>query len=369
MTVRVALVCNGLPPGCGLPNGAQGLRSHGLREGLAAHGVAADILTRASVLREQQDRWGSAVVRFRAGWRVVPDQGIATVLARDYSHVVFSNWGGVGDYRRVDGVRMIYDVFSATMVEHAFICDAAELTQRRRRKDDALAMADRFIANGTGRAAYAIDYLRTAAGVGRDEAVPSVRLALPWMGVPRTGREGPLRVFFGGFEQAWTVGPTLPMIADLAARLGIEVHVMGAGQRLHGERGAAAGEAVAPGLVLHRVAPFERFCAVARACDVAVDVFEENDERRLSYSTRAVTALANGVPVLTMGFTEIGRLVEGTGAGWCLDRFDAAALAARLAALRDDRAAVAAAQEATRRFWTECANPAREAAALVEILD
>ena len=115
----------------GVPNGAQGLRSFGFREGLSARGITADIVTRDSVVNEQQRRWRQGPVRFREGWRIVPHTKFTDVVNRDYTHVVFSNWGAVGDYVKSDDINMIYDFFSPTMVEHAFIADEAVLAERR----------------------------------------------------------------------------------------------------------------------------------------------------------------------------------------------------------------------------------------------
>lgn len=365
--MRVALACNGLIPGCGVPNGAQGLRSFGFRKGLAVHGIAADIVTRESVVTDQQRRWGQGPVRFCPGWRVVPNTAFENVVNRDYTHVVFSNWGAVGDYEKLDGVRMIYDFFSPTMLEHSFIADEETLAERKALKEAALAMSDAFLANGDGRARYGERYL-AGCGIDMPGQIPSARLALPWLGSEPDPQPRPFRVFFGGFDQAWTRGATFHEVAAIAARAGIQAHVIGLRERLHGERLRDAGPATEEGVVVHPVAPFERFCRINRQCAVAVDVFEENEERRQCYSTRAVTSLANGVPVITMAFTEVGQLVAETGAGWCLDRFDLNALEALIGTLKEDPARVTAAREATRDFWTAYADPGREATALIEVL-
>lgn len=370
MNGRIAIYCNGMVPGTGVPSGAQGLRANGLRLGLAAHGFDAEIVSSAATVHSHMKRWGVARVRIPGWFRVLQNDVCLDRLKADYRAVILLNWAGLPDFRKGDKQTLVYDFFSPTMVEHSFIAEAEELARRRAKKDEVLRQADIFVANGTGRADYARTYLREQ-GIDDAPEVFSVRLALPWAGTERRP-ERPLRIFFGGFDQAWTRGLDGTRLEALATATGAELHVIGAGQHLHHGNAEPPPK---PGrskrnsmLVSYPVMPFEDFAAVNGRCDLALDVFEPNEERRLSYSTRAISSLACGCPVVTMSFTEIGNLIQQTGAGWTLDTFEAGELSALLSDIAKNRELLAERQLATRRFWERYINPETEIRELVGAL-
>ena len=370
MNGRIAIFCNGMVPHTGVPSGAQGLRANGLRLGFAAMGIEADVVCTGATVHSQMHRWGLERMRVPRWLRILRNDICLERLSSDYDTVVLLNWAGLSDFRKGKKQKLVYDFFSPTMVEHAFIAEADELARRRASKNEILRQADVFIANGIGRAEYGADYLKEH-GIANAPQVSSVRLSMPWSGVDRD-IQAPIRVFFGGFDQAWTRGLSTLDLKRLAESGNIEVHAIGVGEHLH----TASAEAMRPRakpardshIVPHPVSPFEDFASINSSCDVALDVFETNKERRLSYSTRAISSLASGCPVLTMGFTEIGKLIEKTGAGWTLDTYDVQAISKLLDEIVSDQDGLRERQKATRSFWESYINPETEIRNLVEAL-
>jgi len=366
---RVAVCCNSLIPGSGAPSSAQGLRANGLYLGLKAAGFDVDIVNIATSVSAQLDRWGTRRVRIPAHWRIIQERQYLGRLNEDYDTVIFPNWPVARGFKKRDTTRVVYDFFSATQIEHAVIADAATLAKRRAEKLEILAQADIVIANGGVQAAYARTFLEETAGRTVTGPIPAVRLALPY----RRSRPAPsprLRLFYGGFLQAWTTGIRLADLENLAERHDVEIHAIGLGQHVHFRDLSRVGRQrpTSSRVVLHDVASFASYQDTNAGCDIALDIFEPNEERRISYSTRAVSSLAAGCPLVTMSFTEIGRLLGETGAGWTLDTFSIEGLEALIARLKADPDEVAAHRARTEDFWRAYIDPARQIAPLVEML-
>ncbi len=369
MSQRVAICCNSLIPGSGAPSSAQGLRANGLYLGLRDAGFAVDIVNIATSVSAQMDRWDVKRVTIPAHWRIIQEPQYTGRLNNDYDVVIFPNWPVAKNFVKNEKVRVVYDFFSATQVEHALISEPGELAERRAEKLAILAQADFVIANGGVQAEYARTFLTEAAGRTVTGPIPAVRLALPYRESAPLPSER-LRIFYGGFLQAWTTGIRLADLEDLARRHNLEIHAIGLGQHVHFRDLSRVGRQRAghERVVLHDVASFESYQDTNAACDVALDIFEPNEERRISYSTRAISALAAGCPLITMSFTEIGRLVAETGAGWTLDTFSVEALQALVARLCADPGEVAAARARTRDFWRSYIDPAKQIAPLADML-
>lgn len=380
---RIAIVCNGCVPGSRLPSGAQGLRAYGLHLGLRAAGHDCDIVTRQSTVRAQLDRWNAPSMRFPGHWRVVPNGLLEKRLKSDYTTIIFIGWVGIDAFAKAPGQRIVYDFFSPSMVEHSFISSGGRLEAKRSKKEELIAQADHLIANGTGRAEYGADYMRASPPLAHLPAPLSVRLALPWAGeaamteAPPQGKPaqrpvhgGPLRVFFGGFDQAWTRGLDAGALEDLTGLDGVEVTAIGVGEHLHfHDRASRLTRRRPQGRVIyHDVAAFETYRRLNAGSHVSLDVFERNAERELCYSTRAITSLCNGCPVITMAFTEVGQLVAETGAGWVLEAFSLTAIRDLVVRLASDREEVRARARNTRIFWERHCDPEHEIRPLVEVL-
>lgn len=366
---RIAILCHGAVPRSGIPNGAQGVRAFGLQLGLQSAGFQCDIVTRESLVVSQMRRWNVSGMRSAKNWRVVPDNAIQKVLQTEYDVVMFLNWVALDAYEKTPNNILIYDFLSPSLIEHSYLVSKKVLAYRQRRKIALLKQSDVVIANGIGRAEYGQNYLHSHAVLSGLPDPISIRLALPWaaQSPPDTSR---LRVFVGGFEQAWTKGLTVGDLQDFAASGEIDICAIGVGSHLHNPNDIGAGKALTHtlGITWHDVAPFEKYCSLNAGCHIALDVFEENKERRLSYSTRAITSISNGCPVITMGFTEIGRMVAETGAGWILDEFSVDGVRKMLLHLASHPEEVAERSRNTRNFWERYCDPEDQIKPLVRIL-
>lgn len=369
MIERIAVCCNSLVPGSGAPSSAQGLRANGLYLGLKAAGFEVDIVNIANSVQAQLDRWNVDRVRVPGHWRIIQEPLYLGRLNNDYDVVIMPNWPVGRGFRKNEGVQIVYDFFSATQVEHALIATPAELAERRAEKLALLEQADYVIANGGVQADYARTFMTEAAGRTVTGPIPAVRLALPYRG----GTPAPsprLRVFFGGFLQAWTTGIGLRDLEELAETHDLEIHTMGFGQHVHFREMSQAvrQRPTSSRVVLHEVASFQSYQDLNASCDIALDIFEFNEERKISYSTRAISSIAAGTPLVTMAFTEIGRLVTETGAGWTLDNFSLADLGALFARLKETPGEIALARAATEDFWRAHIDPQKQIAPLADML-
>ncbi|MEM8552579.1 MAG: glycosyltransferase [Pseudomonadota bacterium] len=368
MRGRVAVLANGLIPGSAAPSSAHGLRATGLYTGLTGAGIACDIVSASSAITAQLDRWGTGRMRIPAHWRILQDQSLSYRLNADYRAVIVPNWPAAKGFRKGDKVKLIYDFFSATLIEHALIADEAEVERRKSEKIALLSQADIVTANGRVQSKYGKAFCEEEVGLKLTGDVPAIRLALPWHD-PQLA-PGPMRIFVGGFLQAWTTGITLQGLEALADTADLEIHTMGFGQHAHfrGMSRSARASRSHERLIAHEVASFQSYRDLNTACHLALDVFEPNEERRMSYSTRAISSIACGCPVITMAFTEVGRLIERTGAGWTLSEFSMEELSALISRLRDNPDEVAAARAATRTFWEAHIDPRKQIGPLVRML-
>lgn len=368
----VAICCNGPIPGCGFPNSAQGIRALGLYIGLRAHGVDCRIVTPADTVHGSMTRWSASHIRVPEFWHVLPTSELSRVLNQKYDVVIFLNWSLAAHYKKSDRNKVVYDFFSPTIVEHSFIKDRGDLQEKIESKRSIVRQADAFIANGFGRAEYALDFLERWSLRKSDTEVVSVPLGVAWQGrsVPRAGGGGPREIFFGGFEQIWSKGLSIDDVIGLAGRLDVATHVIGIGEHFHfGRLSRQTFHEEMPGqVVLHRASAFETYCEINRRCDVALDVFSDNEERRLSYSTRSIVSIANGCPVVHMAFTEIGGLLAQTPAGWVFDRFELGKLETLLTEILSDDVRLNAAREETHRFWQQHIDPVRQVEPMLKLL-
>ncbi|MBK1718350.1 glycosyltransferase [Thiocystis violacea] len=70
----------------------------------------------------------------------------------------------------------------------------------------------------------------------------------------------------------------------------------------------------------HGLLPYGEMRAYLRSeCQIGVELADENPERRHSQSFRAMEFLANGLPLICNGYTELAELVRVYDAGWVVD--------------------------------------------------
>lgn len=376
MTTRIAITCNDLVPGCRMPVGAQGLRAYGLYCGLTAHGYTVDILVPRRVAQQRMRRWARvfpmAIPRYL---RIVPDDEFFGFLNRQYTHVLCPNWVTLGGFEKSSDVTLIYDFLSATQLEHSFIHAPERLRQSKQTKDGVLRQADLVIANGARHTAYAQDYWEGLPDAAARGDVANVRMSLPWLDCP-ADQSRPLAIFSGGYRQLWISSLTPRDLIDLSGEIGATMMIIGAetnpnldpnlltpGNELRHEAVLAT-----PHVTTYAFCDFERYRSLNARSDVALDISAPNEEREMSYSTRTVCSISSGCPILQMGFTELGGLVEETGAGWVVDDCDRSSVGDLLRSIADDVDARAEARRQTRTFWERYCDPETQILPLVQAL-
>jgi len=370
MNSRVAIYSNGLVPGNETPCGAQGLRAMGLQQGLASAGFEVDIVCNANIVHSQLKKWDIDTIRIPAGFRALSDDALIKHLADDYQTVILMNWAGFPQFKKASGQRFVYDFFSPTLIEHSYFVGAEELLERERKKIAIAAQADIFIANGAGLAKYGRRFLEKWRINNPQREVFKVRLGLPQNKLDSVDNHA-FRIFSGGYDQVWTKGVHLSDLKFLSDACQAEIHTIGIGHHLHFHNSAQSArgrEIYSQNVIEHPVSSFERYCKLNAKCHVALDVFEPNSERFLSYSTRAITSISNGCPLITMKFTEIGKLVDETGCGWTLEDFSINALRDLLNGIRKSPDELNKKRLNTERFWAAYCDPAKEITRLVGAL-
>lgn len=355
--MKVAVISNDVVPNMGLPCSGQGIRALGTARMFAAAGAEADVLMQDQMTLQRITRWSGdfhhlaippSVRMFRVG-------ALAAVLG-DYDLVVLHNWaaGHALDALRTSRPKILYDFFSATLVEHAhFDRGAHYIEEIRTRKRATVGLAGLFWGNGEGR----VDYARAFLGA---EAIAGEVLDAPmWYPATRPTRR-PL-VTVGGFAQAWTVGLPVAAIERISARLpDHEIAVLGGGEHYHIRTKLVERDRIAADNVrmLGPIA-YEDYVRLMASSAAFVDVAPMNDERRLSFSSRALVALAAGCPVVHNAETDLGRLIEAHGAGVVVPSEAGLEIGALVDAVvlcaREDRTAACAALHASLEARTRAA--------------
>ncbi|AXS39866.1 hypothetical protein [Breoghania sp. L-A4] len=376
MTMRIAITCNDLVPGCHMPVGAQGLRAYGLYCGLTAHGYAVDIVVPRRVAQQRMNRWSQGFPMTLPPYlRILPDNHMFALLNKQYTHVLCPNWVTLEAFEKSTEVTLIYDFLSATQIEHSFIHAPGRLQQSKRVKDAVLRQADIVIANGARHTAYAQDYCASLSGAAAKGDVLNVRMSLPWIERP-ADQSRPLAIFSGGYRQLWISSLTPRDLIDLSEEIGATMLIIGAetnpnldpklltaGTELHYETIVAT-----PHVTTYAFCDFERYRMLNARSDVALDISALNDEREMSYSTRTVSSISSGCPVLQMAFTELGGLVEETGAGWVVPDCEKSTVSDILRTIAGDTGARTEARRRTEMFWERYCNPDTQILPLVEAL-
>jgi hypothetical protein len=75
---------------------------------------------------------------------------------------------------------------------------------------------------------------------------------------------------------------------------------------------------------------YRDFRSFLARCHLSIDLFERNPERELAFVTRTAVALAGGLPVIHVPFTEVSPLIRRTDAGWVMENDDLESLTSAL---------------------------------------
>ncbi len=377
---RVVLISNDVVPGSTLPVAAPGLRVAGLAEGLRAHDFDVDVVVVKHIVTKV---WNAHLPLPHAPQTLVlPGQRLMEYLtARRPVVAVMTNSNQVNQLHRDEGVRFVFDFFAPKVLE--MISDREvrypleEVQELRRRKISALSLADAIIVNGAKKLPYVLAWLLQT-----DRDVRTIPTAVVPMCVPlghhRPARtDGPLRLGIAGYIQAWsTANEWVRQLDDVLSQPEVFLDVVRPrhwggvrdGDQFSGD-GLARLATRANVRLRDRLMTFSEYREFLTGIDLVVDLFDYNLEREYAMVTRAVVALACGLPVVHPPFTEVAPLIDHYEAGWLVDPADPGALRRVLDEVLDDRQLLAARTANAQRLATEVFEPASAVKPLVGLVD
>lgn len=377
---RVVVISNDVVPGSALPVAAPGLRASGLAQGLRAHGFDAEVVV---VKRIVSRVWRARLPVPRPQHTLVlPASDLMEYLsARSPVVAIMLNSNQIDHLHRAEGVSFVFDFFAPKLLELISEPDAGypleEVRWLRRRKIEALGLADAVIVNGRKKLPYALGWLLQTDRDVREIPTEVVPMCVP-SGDPRPARtDGPLRLGIAGYVQRWSV-PTkwVRDLDEVVSRPEVVLDVLmprhwGGAQ---GDDGAASGDALLQLAARHNVrtrdtVTFSEYRRFLEGLDVVLDLFDYNLEREYAMVTRAVVALACGVPIIHPPFTEVGSFIDEYDAGWLVDPADPTALRRVVDEILDDRRVVVAKTANAQRLAAEVFEPRRATEPLLRVLD
>lgn len=249
--------------------------------------------------------------------------------------VLFCNWGLASQAPELD-VPVIVDFNGSLVLEnhyrrHSLFIDDAFT------KIKALERADLVIAGSRSQRHYLIAW-GLLAGMDPDafpiEVVPfslSPHLPIP------TPPKDPLAVI-AGYQWPWLDGSAaVKIVSDQMAalkkgHLTIYSDLPPYHDVIHGENSALdatgnLGDVNLPHTSMKNPIPFEPLISVLSQSSFAVDVWKDNLERELAVSSRTVTYLWSGLPVITSGKNILAELIASYKAGWIVNSHMEQALA------------------------------------------
>ena len=134
-------------------------------------------------------------------------------------------------------------------------------------------------------------------------------------------------------------------------------------------RPPAEGLIRSPRLVEQGLLPYPQLLEEYRRADVAVNLFEENAERRMAFSFREMDYLRAGLPLVCTGFSEIAPAVAESGAGWVLPDLSDEAVRGAFRAILAEFPFGAARSESARRLVAERFSAERTVDSLLALLE
>jgi glycosyltransferase involved in cell wall biosynthesis len=359
---------------------APGLRVAGLAEGLRAHGFDTEVVVVKHIVSRV---WNAhPPIPHAPHTLVLPGQRLMEYLtARRPVVAVMTNSNQINNLHRAEGVRFVFDFFAPKVLE--MISDGQvrypleEVQELRRRKVLALSLADAIIVNGAKKLPYVLAWLLQT-----DRDARSVPTAVVPMCVSledhRPARiDGPLHLGIAGYIQAWsTPNEWVRQLDDVLSRPEVVLDVV---RPRHWGGVPDGGQSSSDGLTRLATRPnvrvrdmlmtFSEYREFLAGMDLVVDLFDYNLEREYAMVTRAVVALACGVPVVHPPFTEVAPLIDDYEAGWLVDPADSGGLRRVLDEVLDDRQLLATRTANAQRLATEVFEPARAVKPLVSIID
>jgi hypothetical protein len=380
---KVFILSNDVVPSLGMPVAAPGLRAFGLAEGLRANGVKVKTLVTRGFTDRQWLRFGRSVPHPTAPHaEVVSARRLARYLETNAPAVaVLINSNQVDHLRPIQGVRYVLDFFAPKMLEtlyqHGEGYPRDELAALRRRKIQAIELADAFIVNGKKKLPYFLAWMLQADRDVRTLPVEVVNMCAP---VSFSGEAGPVgsgvRFAVAGYLQSWsTLGSWVKVVERQLERPGMRLDLLlpwhwgGAAERSHESRADLDRLERNGSVTTHGPMTFSEFQAFLSKIDVSIDLFQHNLEREYAMVTRSVISLACGVPVIHPPFTEVSPMIAEYDAGWLIDPPDTKALEDVISGILDDPDLVRRKKENARALASEVLDPAVAVKPLLRIME
>lgn len=380
---KVFILSNDVVPSLGMPVAAPGLRAFGLAEGLRANGVKVKTLVTRGFTDRQWLRFGRSVPHPTAPHaEVVSARRLARYLETNAPAVaVLINSNQVDHLRPIRGVRYVLDFFAPKMLEtlyqHGEGYPRDELAALRRRKIQAIELADAFIVNGKKKLPYFLAWMLQADRDIRSLPVEVVNMCAP---VSFSGEAGPVgsgvRFAVAGYLQSWsTLGSWVKVVERQLERPGMRLDLLlpwhwgGAAERSHESRADLDRLERNGSVTTHGPMTYSEFQAFLSKIDVSIDLFQHNLEREYAMVTRSVISLACGVPVIHPPFTEVSPMIAEYDAGWLIDPPDTKALEDVIGGILDDPDLVRRKKENARALASEVLDPAVAVKPLLRIME
>ncbi len=366
-----------------MPVAAPGLRAFGLAEGLRANGAdVKTILTRGFTDR-QWFRFGRSVPHPTAPHaEVVSARRLAAYLqANAPATVVLINSNQVEHLKPIRGIRYVLDFFAPKMLEtlyqHGKGFPKEELAALRRRKIQAIQLADAFIVNGTKKVPYFLAWMLQADRDVRELPLEVVNMCAPlrWEGEAGIVGEG-VSFAVAGYLQSWsTLGSWVEVVERhldrprMSLDLLLPWHWGGAAERSHESKSDLERLEEHESVTAHGTMTFSEFQEFLSGVDVSIDLFQHNLEREYAMVTRSIISLCCGVPVIHPPFTEVSPMISAYDAGWIVDPQDTASLEKVMDAILDDPALVRKKKQNARTLASEVLDPAVAVKPLLRIME
>ncbi len=380
---KVFILSNDVVPSLGMPVAAPGLRAFGLAEGLRANGVKVKTLVTRGFTDRQWLRFGRSVPHPTAPHaEVVSARRLARYLETNAPAVaVLINSNQVDHLRPIRGVRYVLDFFAPKMLEtlyqHGEGYPRDELAALRRRKIQAIELADAFIVNGKKKLPYFLAWMLQADRDVRSLPVEVVNMCAP---VSFSGEAGPVgsgvRFAVAGYLQSWsTLGSWVKVVERQLERPGMRLDLLlpwhwgGAAERSHESRADLDRLERNRSVATHGPMTYSEFQAFLSKIDVSIDLFQHNLEREYAMVTRSVISLACGVPVIHPPFTEVSPMIAEYDAGWLIDPPETKALEDVIGGILDDPDVVRRKKENARALASEVLDPAVAVKPLLRIME
>lgn len=371
---RIVIVSNDVVPGSEMPVAAPGLRAYGLADGLAAHGLKAEIVMVSGPVDRQWN--GEVPTPTRAGTMILGADRLHDYLAaRRPVTVIITNSNQIDHFEKLPGITMVLDFFAPKMLELTYRDNEFPLetfAALRERKKRAIEKADGFIVNGRKKVPYFLAWIMQVDRDLRETELGVVPMAVPGHFVERK-YEPPIRLVNAGYLQGWSHhGAWVGVLRHVLDQGGFELHTLTPphwGRPEPEEPSESIIELVThPTVVSHSPLRFEEFQSFLASADVSIDLFDWSWEREYAMVTRTVVALACGVPVIHPPFTEVSPVIAEHDAGWLVDPGDEEALESTLLAIRDRPEAVRRKAENARKAWETTFEPGAATGDLARII-